>query len=254
MLSRNLNLKWCSRFYFYMLLLMSDTLIPKFIPLYPSVLQHYGVVESSILGYLDFFQYYNKDFNCTNEDLSKILNVSERTVATAIKNLSKGWEIVLSKKMREWGWILRNISIWKNCILQSEKSALSKMQNLHSYNIYNNKEQKEIKESENIPSVIILLEAYRKTPELVRKIKDESVVRQRAEYKQRRKSKAYKSVDWFLQQLVENITIVSNWEIRYDIWPRLRYAQNKAITEITNEYDGMIIWRNDMLIELNLIH
>jgi predicted transcriptional regulator len=69
---------------------MSDTLIPKFIPLYPSVLQHYGVVESSILGYLDFFQYYNKDFNCTNEDLSKILNVSERTVATAIKNLSKG--------------------------------------------------------------------------------------------------------------------------------------------------------------------
>lgn len=111
-------------------------LIPKFIPLYPSLLNDgYGLVESSILGYLDFFQANNKEFSCSNEELAEVLNVSERTIATAIKNLDEKWDVVITKKMREWGWILRIIQLVENCTLQNAKFALSKMQNLHSHNI-----------------------------------------------------------------------------------------------------------------------
>lgn len=217
-------------------------LIPKFIPLYPSLLQHYWIVEASILGYLDFFQCNNKDFNCTNEDLSEILNVSERTIATAIKNLNENWEIVVSKKMREWGWLLRKISIAENCILQSAEFALSKVQNLHLHNINQEEEKKEIKESEKIPTPSELVEAYKNNPQLVAKVKDESVIWLWAKYKQKRKSKAYKTIDWFIQQLIEDITTVSFWEIRYDVWDRLRYAYNKAIN-----WDNMGIWRDDKM-------
>lgn len=111
-------------------------LIPKFIPLYPSLLKEgYWLVEASIIGYLDFFQTNNREFSCTNEELSEILNVSERTIATAIKNLNEKWDVVIVKKMREWGWILRIIQLVENCTLQNAKFALSKVSNLHSHNI-----------------------------------------------------------------------------------------------------------------------
>lgn len=93
-----------------------------------------------------------------------------------------------------------------------------------------------------IPTPSELVEAYKQNPQLVAKIKDEGVVKQRAEYKQSKKSKAYKTVNWFIQQLVENITIVSFGEIRYDVWERLRYAQNKAI-----DWDNLWIRRDDRM-------
>lgn len=99
-----------------------------------------------------------------------------------------------------------------------------------------------INESGKIPTPSELVEAYKNTPQLVEKIKDEWVVRQRAEYKQKKKSKAYKTISWFIQQLVENVTIVSNWEIRYDVWERLRYAQNKAI-----DWDNLWIRRDERM-------
>lgn len=93
-----------------------------------------------------------------------------------------------------------------------------------------------------IPSVSELVEAYRNTPELTRKIKDDGIVKQRAEYKQAKKSTAYKSIRWFIQQLVENVTTVSNWEIRYDVWERLSYAQTKCI-----DWWCKWIWWNDQM-------
>lgn len=101
---------------------------------------------------------------------------------------------------------------------------------------------KDISKKKEIPTPSELVEAYRNTPQLVEKIKDEWVVRQRAEYKQKKKSKAYKTISWFIQQLVENVTTVSNWEIRYDVWERLRYAQNKAI-----DWDNLWIWRDEKM-------
>ena len=203
-------------------------LIPKFIPLYPSLLQHYWIVEASILGFLDFFQSNNKDFDCTNEDLAEILNVSERTIATAIKNLNESWEIVVSKKMREWGWLLRKISIAENCILQNAEFALSKVQNLHLHNINQQNKEKEFKESSKIPTPSDLVEAYNNTPALVQKINNEEVVRELAVYKQSTKRTAYKTVWGFIQKLIAYVNLVSYWEIRYDVWERLRYAVNEA--------------------------
>lgn len=101
---------------------------------------------------------------------------------------------------------------------------------------------KDISKKKEIPTPSELVEAYRNTPQLVEKIKDEWVVRQRAEYKQKKKSKAYKTISWFIQQLVENVTTVSNWEIRYDVWERLRYAQNKAI-----DWDNLWIRRDERM-------
>ena len=154
---------------------MSDTLIPKFIPLYPLLLKDYGIVEASILGYLDFFQCNNKNFNCTNEDLSKILNVSEATIKRSLKNLIKKWEIIVSKKFREWGWQLRIISIAQNGLLQRNNLSFSKGSNWALHNIYNNKEQKELKES-GICSVNELLEWYKNHLLLPRMITDISLV------------------------------------------------------------------------------
>lgn len=107
----------------------------------------------------------------------------------------------------------------------------------------NKKEEKDKSFSKKkIPTPSELVEAYKNTPQLVEKIKDEWVVKQRAEYKQKKKSKAYKTISWFIQQLVENVTIVSNWEIRYDVWERLRYAQNKAI-----DWDNLWIRRDERM-------
>lgn len=79
-----------------------------------------------------------------------------------------------------------------------------------------------------IPSVMELVEAYRNTPELVRKIKDEDFVKEFAEYKQSTKKTAYKTIGWFIQKLIAYVNLVSYWEIRYDVWDRLRYALNES--------------------------
>ena len=93
-----------------------------------------------------------------------------------------------------------------------------------------------------IPTPSELVEAYKQNPQLVAKVKDESVIWLWANYKQKRKSKAYKTIAWFIQQLIEDITTVSYWEIRYDVWDRLRYAYNKAIN-----WDNVGIWRDDKM-------
>lgn len=85
-----------------------------------------------------------------------------------------------------------------------------------------------ISESGKIPTPSELVEAYKCTPALVNKIKDEDVVREFAVYKQSTKKTAYKTIDWFIQKLIAYVNLVSYWEIRYDVWDRLRYALNET--------------------------
>ena len=85
-----------------------------------------------------------------------------------------------------------------------------------------------ISESGKIPTPSELVEAYKGTPALVNKIKDEDVVREFAVYKQSTKKTAYKTIDWFIQKLIAYVNLVSYWEIRYDVWDRLRYALNET--------------------------
>lgn len=104
------------------------------------------------------------------------------------------------------------------------ETATNALSNKH-INAWSNK--KKISESK-IPSVMELVEAYRNTPALVAKIKDEDVVREFAEYKQSTKKTAYKTISWFIQKLIAYVDLVSYWEIRYDVWDRFRYALNES--------------------------
>lgn len=217
-------------------------LIPKFIPMPIEALkQGYWLVEACIIGYLDFYQR-NDDFYCTNEELAELLCLSEATIKRALKTLLEDWIVEYSKTMKEWGWQLRKIELTQNGLLLAVNMSFSKGSNWAFHNINKEYIEKELKESWKIPTPSELVEAYRNTPQLVEKIKDEWAVRQRAEYKQKKKSKAYKTINWFIQQLVENVTTVSFGEIRYDVWDRLRYAQNKAI-----DWDNQWIRRDDRM-------
>ena len=49
---------------------------PKFIPVYPSMLQNgYSLIEATIYGFIDFFLSNNEKFYCTNEQIGEMLNV-----------------------------------------------------------------------------------------------------------------------------------------------------------------------------------
>lgn len=91
---------------------------PKFIPLYPKLLQNgYWIIESVLLWFIDFFLEGTDKFYCTNEQLAQMLNCTPQTISTAIKSLEAKWDIVLHKKMKAgWGTIrfitLGNQKIW----------------------------------------------------------------------------------------------------------------------------------------------
>ena len=85
---------------------------PKFIPIYPKLLQDgYSFVESALLWFIDFFLGSSDRFYCTNEQLSQLLNCSCQTISTAIKSLESKWDIVLHKKIKSWGGTIRFITL-----------------------------------------------------------------------------------------------------------------------------------------------
>ena len=203
------------------------TLIPKFIPVYHSLLKEwYGLVEACIIWYIDFFQKENEWFSCTNEELSEILKVSERTIATAIKNLNEKWDVVISKKMREWGWILRNIQLVENCTLQNAKFALSKVSNLHSHNIIQ-EEKKSKKEKADIHSIDELVEAYREDERINEAFLEEDII-EWLKFKRWRKE-YYATTKSFLQQMIVIKRMITNGKPQLDIPKRFNFAVNNAI-------------------------
>jgi hypothetical protein len=103
------------------------------------------------------------------------------------------------------------------------------------------KEEKKIKKEREKLSPSQLVEAYEKNDLLVKMIWDSEVVRMRAEYKQRKKSRAYKTINWFLQWLVGCVDTVRFWEPRWDTAKRFRYAINQA-----EEYERKSLVRNEV--------
>ena len=114
------------------------------------------------------------------------------------------------------------------------------------------------KEKKSIPSVSELVEAYKNNPLLVEKIGDVDVVRERAEYKQAKKNRAYKTVSWFIQQLVVCVETVRFWMPRGDTAQRLRFALNQTCERewksvywnetIEQEYQS---WKRNLALTLN---
>jgi hypothetical protein len=72
------------------------------------------------------------------------------------------------------------------------------------------------------------MKAYKENDLLSKRIWDEEAVKQRIEYKQKKKDRAYKSVDAFIQRLSWIVKKLDNWIPRTDIGQRLRYAVNMA--------------------------
>ena len=85
---------------------------PRFIPLYPKLLQEwYWLMESVLFWFITFFIDTNDRFYCTNEQLAQLFNCSTQTISTAIKSLESRWDIVLHKKIRAGGWTIRFITL-----------------------------------------------------------------------------------------------------------------------------------------------
>lgn len=97
---------------------------------------------------------------------------------------------------------------------------------IHNINAWNTQLKKE---SKKIPSVSELVEAYKNDEILPRKLDDENLVRERAEYKQAKKERAYKTTKWFLQQLNVCIDTVRFGWIRWDTQIRFTFALNQAM-------------------------
>lgn len=92
----------------------------------------------------------------------------------------------------------------------------------------------------NPPTPQDLLEAYENEKSLVQMIWNSKAVLERAEYKQSKKSRAYKTVSWFIQQLYGKVDTVRFWELRWDTGTRFEYAVNK-----TKENEWKDIYRTE---------
>ncbi|HAH19084.1 MAG TPA: hypothetical protein DCL29_08815 [Eubacterium sp.] len=74
---------------------------PKFIPVYPSMLQNgYSLIEATIYGFIDFFLSNNEKFYCTNEQIGEMLNVGITSVSQAINKLKENGLIDISYKIK----------------------------------------------------------------------------------------------------------------------------------------------------------
>lgn len=217
---------------------------PQFIPVNPRMLQRYSLLEATLFGFMSFFLANNEKFYCTNEQLATMLNTSEKTISLAIKKLSEDWLIELTYKMRSSGGktrFIRKADITKCNVatLQNVISDFTKCNEIENKKIEN---KKIFKEKKNPPSVDELVEAYKQDEQLVRKMDDEWLVRERAEYKQTRKSTAYKTVAGFIQQLRVCIETVRFGEPRWDTAKRFRFALNQCM-----ERDWKTLYWNEQI-------
>ncbi len=228
---------------------------PLFIPVYPQMIREgYSYLESIIFWFINFFLNTNDRFYCSNEQLWEMLWVSDKTISLAVKKLKDNWLIDISYKIKSnWGKI-RFISRGnlKNVISDFTKMyspTLQKCKGIENKIIENNIiKENNIKEKKQTPSVSELVEAYKHDELLVRQIWDEHVVRQRAEYKQAKKDRAYKTTEGFIQQLRVAVDTVRFWQPRGDTSIRLSFALNQATenewkkmywnTQIEQEYQG----------------
>lgn len=114
-------------------------LTPKFIPMYPELLQKwFTITESCLYWFIDFFLSNNGKFYCTNEQLAKMLNVSEPVISNWIKKLKEQWYIEVWYKIKAWGWQIRFIKN-KSPTLKNFKSDIKKVNGIYNKVIENKK-------------------------------------------------------------------------------------------------------------------
>ena len=241
-----------------------------FYPRYNSLLMLDTTLEEDII--LSFLYYWTKNWKyiyVKNEDLALLIKSSIPTVTRIIKNLVDKWYIDMKMKRIVWAWTDRKLRLNPTKIIlisQINQIDLSDKSNwlvIKEYIENNNKntissecenETQKTQTSEsrkntnstsstkewNPPTPQQLLEAYENEKSLVQMIWNSKAVLERAEYKQSKKSRAYKTVSWFIQQLYGKVDTVRFWELRWDTWTRFEYAVNK-----TKENEWKDIYRTE---------
>ena len=169
----------------------------------------------------------NKEWKCwaSNQYLGELLKSDERSIRRNLKVLSDKWYI--------------KIGVDKNVLPGGQKCPKTRTI-MSTYNISNNN----ILSKERIYTPLELVEAYKSDPQLPKMMKDISLVQERAEYKQAKKNRAYKTIKWFIQQMKVNINTVRNNDMRADTDLRFRFAVNQSM-----ENEWKWIFRNDKIEE-----
>lgn len=144
-------------------------------------------------------------------------------------NAKKNWEIV---------WNQNEIKTKSN-ENQTERKEKIKIK-IKNKEIEDNKLSS--KKKEKIPSVNELVQAYENNELLKSKIKNTDIVKQRAEYKQAKKDRAYKTVNGFIQRLVWIVKTVENGTPRTDTWERFWFALS-----VSMEKEWKDIYRNNQM-------
>ena len=128
-----------------------------------------------------------------------------------------------------------------NGILKQPKHNLRETEQEQEQEIIEKEDNKlSSKKKKDLLSPLDLVWAYESNDTLSSKIRNTDAVKHRAEYKQRKRERAYKTVDWFIQQLAVMVKTVENWVPRTDVWSRLEFAVNQAEE---NERKG-IVWND----------
>lgn len=108
---------------------------PKFIPVYPKMLQNgYSLIEATVFGFIEFFLTNNERFYCTNEQIAEMLNLSERSISAAISRLEGDGLIKNKYRIKAWWGKIRFIEMQKTTV-PTRKICESESQNMHG--IYN---------------------------------------------------------------------------------------------------------------------
>ena len=195
--------------------------------------------ERILYGYI--LSLSQKEWYCyaSNETLGKYVYLHKNRVSSLISNLEKKWHLSI------WDIEVKGIKV--RCLTPLTKTLRGVNENIKpplTKTLTNiDKYIKDISKDISIGtkcSVSDLVKAYKSDKLLPQMLKDVSLVQQRAEYKQAKKNRAYKSISGFLQQLKVCITTVRNNDVRWDTELRFRFALNQAM-----EKERKSMYRND---------
>ena len=186
--------------------------------------------EMILYGYILLLSHNKNYCFATNKVLGDYIGRSKDRTSKMIGNLEEKWYI------RTEEWPLRKIIP----IVKNDKGVVKNNEGV----VKNDKggSQKWLPYIDNILldiskdiskgercKVSELIEAYKSDKILPQMMDDIQLVQERAEYKQQKKDRAYKTVWWFLQQLKVCITTVRHNEVRGDTNLRFRFAMNQAM-------------------------
>lgn len=178
--------------------------------------------------------------NCLMVQTRFTLDRSHDISDSASERWKLGWAPKWNQNARKnWDIISKQANSNKNNLKQTKTSEVEEEVEVE---YIKEKEDNKLssKKKKDLLSPLDLVWAYESNDTLSSKIRNTDAVKHRAEYKQRKRERAYKTVDWFIQQLAVMVKTVENWVPRTDVWSRLEFAVNQAEE---NERKG-IVWND----------